>query len=265
MQFLEIEKHDGFYNLFLNRSDKFNALNRPLLEELYQVLNDLEKDSQCRLVVLRSATNKAFCSGVDLDELLSFKSIEEARSFALMFDETMIRLLKFPKPIVAAMDGLAYGGGFAITSAADLRIITENVKIAFPAGRLGAILPPALTFMLNALVGIGISRDLLMTGRVVEAEEAYKIGLANRLVNSTELDKVVEKEVKAILRSSDTSLQMTRRITNQQLLVEIEKYNLTGAENFAFLASTEEWQNRIGAFFEKSRKKDSRNKIKEAR
>jgi len=254
LKYLKIEKHNDRVDLFLNRPDKFNALNRPLLEEFYYVLNDLEKDKQCRMVVLRSGTDKAFCSGVDLDELLSFKSIEEARSFALMFDETMIRLLKFPKPLIAVIDGFAFGGGFALASAADLRIMTENGKIAFPAGRLGAVLPPALTFMLNALVGIGISRDLLMTGRTVEADEAFRLRLVNRLIKSSEMENVVNKEVADILKSSDTALQMTRRITNQQLLVEIEKYNLTGAENFAFLASTEEWQNRIAGFFEKNKK-----------
>ncbi|NOG46020.1 MAG: enoyl-CoA hydratase/isomerase family protein [Calditrichaeota bacterium] len=254
MKYLKIEKHGERFDLILNRSNKFNALNRPLLEELFSTFNELEKDKQCRLVVLRSATDKAFCSGVDLDQLLSFKSIEEARSFALMFDETMIRLLKFPKPIIAAIDGLAFGGGFALASAADLRIITENGKIAFPAGRLGAVLPPALTFMLNALVGIGISRDLLMTGRVVNADESFRLRLVNRLVNSSDIENSIDKEVHEILKSSDTALQMTRRITNQQLLVEIEKYNLTGAENFAFLASTEEWQKRVASFFNKNKK-----------
>ncbi len=254
MSHLLIEKHKERYDLILNRPEKFNALNRPLLDELFAALNDLEKDTQCRLVVLRSGTSKAFCSGVDLDDLLSFKSIEEARSFALMFDETMIRLLKFPKPLIAIINGFAFGGGFALASAADLRIMTEKGKIAFPAGRLGAILPPALTFMLNALVGIGISRDLLMTGRVVKAKEAFRLRLVNRLIKSTEIENCLNKEVADILKSSGTSLQMTRRITNQQLLVEIEKYNLTGAENFAFLASTEEWQTRIASFFNKNKK-----------
>ena len=134
-----------------------------------------------------------------------------------MFDETMIRLLKFPKPLIALIDGFAFGGGFALASAADLRIMTENGKIAFPAGRLGAVLPPALTFMLNALVGIGISRDLLMTGRAIEADEAFRLRLVNRLIKSNEIEESIKKETTDILRSSDTALQMTRRITNQQL------------------------------------------------
>lgn len=245
---LEIISSGARTDIFLNRPDKHNALNDPLLNELSRAINKLENDNRCRLVTLRSR-HTAFSSGVDLEQLLSFKSIEEARAFALHFDETMIRLLKFSKPVIAVLNGLAYGGGFALASIADLRIMTENGKIAFPAGRLGAVLPPALTFMLNALVGIGVSRDLLMTGRTVLPEEAYDLRLVNRLIKSAEVDQVVDHETEQILKSSDTALQMTRRITNQQLLVEIEKYNLTGAENFAFLASTKEWQKRIAGFF----------------
>ncbi|MCB9058190.1 MAG: enoyl-CoA hydratase/isomerase family protein [Calditrichae bacterium] len=250
MSFIEIIYTDSRADIFLERPDKHNALNSEMLYELSRAFDIIEKKDTCRLIAIRSR-HSAFCSGVDLEQLLSFKSIEEARAFALHFDETMIRLLKFSKPVIAVMNGLAYGGGFALASAADLRIMTENGKIAFPAGRLGAVLPPALTFMLNALVGIGVSRDLLMTGRTVYAEEALNLRLINRLVNSQDIEKVLTSEAQQILQSSDTSLQMTRRITNQQLLVEIEKYNLTGAENFAFLASTSEWQKRISQFFRK--------------
>ncbi len=252
MKHLKIETHKNRFDLILNRPEKFNALNRDFLTELGKAFQDLEENGNCRLVVLKSGTQQAFCSGVDLEALHRFSSIEEARSFAMLFDETMMRILKFPKPLIAVIDGLAFGGGFALASAADLRIITENGKIAFPAGRLGAVLPPALTFMLNALVGIGVSRDLLMTGRKVDAAEAVQLRLANRLIKSSQIEAVLEKEVGNILKSSDMALQMTRRITNQQLLVEIEKYNLTGAENFAFLASTKEWQTRIASFFKKA-------------
>jgi len=188
---------------------------------------------------------------VDLEDLVAFKSIEEAREFGLLFDTVMLKLLKCSKPIIALIDGLAYGGGFALASAADLRIVTENSKISFPAGRLGAILPPASTFMLNALVGIGVSRDLLLSGRTVSASEALQLKLVNRLINAADKEKVLQDECANILKNSDTAIKMTRRITNQQLIVEIEKYNLTGAENFAYLAASAEWQKRINDFLKK--------------
>jgi len=221
------------------------------LQELLHVLQKLENDTSCRLIVIESSSSEAFSSGVDLEDLAAFKNIEEAREFGLLFDSVMIKLLKCTKPIVAVIDGLAYGGGFALASAADLRIITEKGKISFPAGRLGAILPPASTFMLNALVGIGISRDLLLSGRIVIASEALKLKLVNRLINAADKEKVLQDESASILKNSDTAIKMTKRITNQQLIVEIEKYNLTGAENFAYLAATKEWQKRIRDFIRK--------------
>ena len=251
MKHLIIQKTDSLYRILLNRTAKLNALNRQLLQELLQVFENLTHISDCRLVVLESNNAEAFSSGVDLEELASFKNIEEAREFAILLDKVLLGILKFTKPIIAVINGLAFGGGFAIASAADIRIITENGKICFPAGRLGAILPPASTFMLNALVSIGTSRDLLLSGREVKAEEAFQLNLVNRLISSSEIKKIVRDEANNILRNSDIATQMTRRITNQQLIVEIEKYNLTGAENFAYLAMTEEWNKRIKKFLKK--------------
>ena len=251
MKHLIIKKTDSLYRILLNRTAKLNALNRQLLQELLQVFENLTHISDCRLVVLESNNAEAFSSGVDLEELASFKNIEEAREFAILLDKVLLGILKFTKPIIAVINGLAFGGGFAIASAADIRIITEKGKICFPAGRLGAILPPASTFMLNALVSIGTSRDLLLSGREVKAEEAFQLNLVNRLISSSEIKKIVRDEANNILRNSDIATQMTRRITNQQLIVEIEKYNLTGAENFAYLAMTEEWNKRIKKFLKK--------------
>jgi len=251
VKLIQLSKNGARHHLALNRTAKLNALNRQLLEELSSVIEKLEQDTSCRLVIIESNSTEAFSSGVDLEELAGFRSIEDAREFGLLFDSVMIKLLKFSKPIIALLDGLAYGGGFAIASAADLRIITENGNICFPAGRLGAILPPAATFMLNALVGIGVSRDLLLSGRKIAAKEALQLKLVNRLVNSKTKDTIIDNESNNILKNSDTAIKMTRRITNQQLIVEIEKYNLTGSENFAYLAATEEWQKRIAQFFKR--------------
>jgi enoyl-CoA hydratase len=248
---LKLSKNGACYHIILDRVAKLNALNRQLLQELLQTIENIENDSSCRVVLIESNSAEAFSSGVDLEELAAFKSIEDAREFGLLFDRVMIALLKLSRPIIVYIDGLAFGGGFALASAADLRIITENGKICFPAGRLGAILPPASTFMLNAIVGIGVSRDLLLSGRQVNAAEALQLRLVNRLVKSSEKVKIIRAETDNILKNSDTAIKMTRKITNQQLIVEIEKYNLTGAENFAYLAATEEWQKRITQFFKK--------------
>lgn len=250
MQNILIEQKKHRFDIILNRVEKYNALNFTLLQEIKDTLQDLAVNKQCRILVLRSNSSKAFCAGADLETLTHFKSTEQARDYALLLDAVMLAFLRFPKPIIAAIDGLAFGGGFALTAAADLRLGTERCKISFPATRIGAVLPPAVTYMLNALTGIGVSRDLQITGRVVKGKEALKLQLINRLVSAQELEICVEESVEQILRGSDLALEMTRRITNQQLIVDIEQFNLTAAEHFAYLATTKEWKKRISSFFE---------------
>ncbi len=237
--------------LILNNPGKRNAMNSAFLQTLNRMLSEAEARKETRLLVIKSAVPAVFCAGVDLSELHHFKSAEQARDFALLFDRTLINLLKFSKPILALMDGLAFGGGFALASAADIRIMTSNGKIAFPAGRLGAILPPAATLMLQALCGAGTSRDLLLTGRTVQADEAQRLGLVNRLAGAGDAESILEETMAAMLASTDLALELTRRTVNQPLLSAIEKFNHTAAENFAFLSITDEWQKRMAAFVKK--------------
>ncbi|HED09344.1 MAG TPA: enoyl-CoA hydratase/isomerase family protein [Caldithrix abyssi] len=239
--------------LILDRPGKFNALDSALMMHIQAALDELLNDEGIRCVVLKSSSPQAFCSGVDLRELAAFRSVEEARRFALLLDETLLKLLKFPKPVIARLHGFVYGGGFALASVCDIRLLHPDTEIAFPAGRLGAILPPALTLMLNALTGYGNSRDLLLTGRSVNAREAVALGLAQYLVPAGEMDAKVEQLISDMCKSTDMALAMTKKITTHPLITAIEQSNLTAAENFAFLAATSEWQQRLNAFVERSK------------
>jgi len=245
---IQVKYTSDYAELILNYPNKLNAMGSQFLRQLNSMLNDIRHHEKARLLVIKSAVPGVFCSGVDLKELHGFPSVEEARNFAILFDNTLIGLLKFPKPVVAVLDGLAFGGGFALASAADLRIITDNGKIAFPAGQLGAILPPSATLMLQALIGQGHSRDLLLTGRKVLADEALRIGLVNRFSKVEQLKNILYQTIRQILLSGDLALELTRRTVNQPLLADIEKYNHTSAENFAFLSATNEWKKRMAGF-----------------
>lgn len=245
---IQINARSDYTELILNFPKKLNAMGSTFLLQLNRLLDEIASQKESRLLVIKSAVPNVFCSGVDLSELDAFQSVEEARHFALLFDETLVKLLKFQKPLIAIIDGLAFGGGFALASAADIRIMTGNGSIAFPAGRLGAILPPAATLMLQALTGVGVCRDLLISGRRVLPEEALRLGLVNRFSRKETVDIVLKEIIDSILVSSDLALELTRRSVNQSLLSDIEKYNHTAAENFAFLSATEEWKRRMANF-----------------
>ena len=248
MQYIDVKFEESLAVLTLNRPQKHNAFNKQLLQELQTAFGQLAGDKRVRLVIMTGAGQKSFSSGVDLAEMIAFKNLEEARSFALQLEETNATLLHFPKPLIAAINGYAYGGGFGLASSADVRIMVNEAKIAFPAVRLGAILPIGCTLRLNALIGSGRSRELLLSGRVVEAQEALQIGLVNQICERGRLMDEAKKIAAEILKGSDLALEMTKQLTNQELLSQLRQYSVSFAENFAYLAFSEEWRRRMQNF-----------------
>jgi len=251
MKYLTIEKQNNIALLTLNRPQKHNAFDLEFLMELEKAVQQLRQDKSTRLLIITGAGEKSFSSGVDLAALVQFKSIEQARAFALQLEATMTALLRFPKPVIAAINGYAFGGGFGLASNADVRLLVDSVKIGFPAVRLGAILPVGCTLRLNALIGSGRSRELLLSGRILQAEEALQIGLVNEITSNEKLIPRAFEIAEEILKGSDLALEMTKQITNQDLLIQMEKYSVSAAENFAYLAFTDDWKNRIQTFMKK--------------
>ena len=248
MSYITLKKQNEITICTLDRPAKHNAFNLEYLCELEAAFHKLAGDTSCRLVILTGAGNKAFSSGVDLTELIKFESIEEARAFALQLEETMAALLRFSKPLVAAINGFAFGGGFGLASSVDYRVAVDTATIGFPAVRLGAILPVGCTLRLNALVGAGSSRELLLTGRIVDAREALALGLVNKVVQAEDLTDTALSVAHEILRGSDQALMLTKQMTNQELLQQMQAYSVSAAENFAYLAFTRDWKQRIQSF-----------------
>ncbi len=248
MNYHTIEKQNNIAVLTLNRPEKHNAFHLVFLRELEETIRELQQDETVRLLIITGAGEKSFSTGVDLSEMIKFESIEAARQFALQLEKTMIELLNFSKPVIAAINGYAFGGGYGLASNADVRIMVDSAKIGFPAVRLGAILPVGCTLRLSAIIGSGYSRELLLSGRIVDAEESLRMGLVNQITKKEVLLDEAYKVAVDILKGSDTALAMTKRMTNQDLLSQIQQYSVSAAENFAYLAFTEDWKQRISAF-----------------
>ena len=248
MNFVNLKIEREIATVTLNRPEKHNSFNYGMLKELKQIFTELAEDKQVRAVILTGAGEKSFCSGVDLNEMVAFSSMEQARDFALLLEDANMALLQFPKPLIAAMNGHAFGGGYGLASSADVRLLTPEAKIGFPAVRLGAVLPMGCTLRLNAIIGSGHSRELLLTGRTVDAQEARRIGLVHFIVPRENLMAEAKRITAEILQGSDTALVMTKQMVNQELLSQIRQYSPMAAENFAYLAFTDDWKNRIRAF-----------------
>jgi enoyl-CoA hydratase len=174
-----LEQSDGVAVLTLNRPDKRNALSRALRREIVSRLGDLEKDAAVRVAVLTGAP-PAFCAGFDRSEF-------EGGEMAEIFEESMAyhhRVYTFPKPLIAAVNGPALGGGCDLAALCDFRLASTLAVFGQPQVRFGA---PAIFELMRSIVGSGPAREMCLTGRRYDAGEALAIGLVNRVVEPDEL------------------------------------------------------------------------------
>src|ERR1700712_5941606 len=182
----------------LNRPEKLNALNHGLVEDLHQTLDDVNDDGQCRVVVLTGA-GRGFCSGLDLTDPFPDEAkagLEFPRS-SLRWQERIAelttRLIRMRQPVIAAVNGPAYGGGFAIAMACDLRIASSSARFCTQFIKLGlGGCDIGVSYTLPRIVGAGQAFDLILTARTVEADEALRIGLVSRLSGASVPDDPLE-------------------------------------------------------------------------
>ncbi len=252
MNTIKYEINDkGICLLSLNRPKVHNSFNRELLNELSDTLNLLKNNKEIKILIITGEGEKSFSSGVDLKELQNFKSIEDAREFAILLEGTSEKIFNFPTPVISAINGFALGGGMGYAAATDYRIIADTAKVGFPAIKLGAILPVTCTLYLKELIGMANSRDILLTGRMMNAKEAKEIGLVNRIVPLNSIIDEAYKIAETIIEGSNEAMFYTKKTLNSMLATDIESQKLYAADNFAYLSQTKEWKQRINNFGKK--------------
>ena len=207
------ERGDGVALIVLNRPDKLNALSFGLVRELDQEITALAADDTVKVVVLTGAGDKAFSAGADIHELAGLNAAElaERQSFR---SEANWRLATFPKPIIGAINGLAYGGAALLTSMLDIRIGCDRTKFRFLAATYGRV---NSTWSLPLLVGIPKAKELLYTGRDVLAEEAERIGLLNQVVPSGELRAAALGMARMIAGNDGRMVQGIKRLVHEDI------------------------------------------------
>lgn len=189
---------EGVLTLIINRPDKMNALNQTVLSELEQAIDQIEKDTIIKGVILTGAGEKAFVAGADISEFKGAdanRAMEMASKGQAIFD----RLEKSKKPTIAAIHGFALGGGCELAMACHIRIATEQARFGQPEVNLGLIPGYGGTQRLTQLVGRGKALEIMITGNMVDATQALQIGLVNQVVNATELLVEAKKMMRTIL------------------------------------------------------------------
>jgi enoyl-CoA hydratase len=189
----------------LNRPDKHNAINAQMSAELIACLDALEADDDVRVIVLTGAGEKAFCAGADMAEAISTAGDSRRDAAA----RAAIRLLRVKKPTIAAVNGYAYGGGAVFAVHCDIRVCSDAAKFRFVGATYGLVVGAS---QLPRIVGAPVAKELIFTARVVNADEALRIGLANRVVPHVELSAVVSEMASAIAANSPTAVIASKEV-----------------------------------------------------
>lgn len=201
----------------LNRPDKLNALTEDMLRKFLTTLEVAREDTKVRVVVLKGE-GRAFCAGTDISDLAVHRSIEEHRQRRLKdIQEVPHALIKLGKPIIAAIHGYAVGAGFEISLYCDIRIVAENAKLGSPEAKIGGTVTTGCTYMLPRLIGMGKAKEMLLLGEFVDAKEAERIGLVNKVVPLEDLDKEAMAMAKKIASLSPLSVQLMRSCLDSAL------------------------------------------------
>jgi 2-(1,2-epoxy-1,2-dihydrophenyl)acetyl-CoA isomerase len=207
------EDFDGVGLITLNRPDKLNALSYPLMVELDDALDHYEADDAVKAVVLTGAGERAFSAGADIHEMADL-SAEELKARGDRRGQITWHIATYAKPLIGAINGLAYGGAALLSSTLDLRIGCEKSQFRFLAASYGRV---NSTWSLPHLVGLPKAKELLYTGRVVAAEEALRIGLLNQVVPSPTLRDAAIELGQAIARNDPRMVQGIKRLLHEQI------------------------------------------------
>lgn len=240
----------------INNPGKQNSLDTAMMNGLKETLQQAGSDSTIRILYLTGTGDTAFSTGVFLKDIVSFRNTSEARAYAGLLESTMDALYNLPKPVIALINGYALGGGFGLALSSDIRIMAGHGRIGFPAVRIGAILPQGCTERLIGLAGAGRAKELLLTGRQIDADEALKNGLVHYVVKDrkalfAKADEIAEQ----ILQGAPRALSMTKAAVNHHVNERIRRSSLYSPDNFAYLASTDDWNRRISAFLNRKNNK----------
>jgi enoyl-CoA hydratase len=232
----------------IDRAEALNALDRPTLEELRDRLAELAEDSEARVVLLTGAGERAFVAGADI-KYMSGLGVEEATAWGELGHRCGQLLETMPKPTIAAIEGFALGGGCELALACDLRYASSRAKLGQPEINLGIIPGWGGTQRLVRVCGLGVAKDLILTGRTVGAEEALRIGLVNA-VHDPALEQA--REVAELLAAkSPLALAAIKRTTNHALQGNHVENLQREADEFGGLFSSEDAKEGMTAFVEK--------------
>jgi methylglutaconyl-CoA hydratase len=247
---LLLAHHAGIATITLNRPDKRNAISYELIDELLAALDEIAHSSALALIL--TGAGKAFCSGMDLDNLKALVGRSPEQN--LKDSETMAHLFRslydFPRPTIAAVNGAAIAGGCGLATLCDFTLAVPEAKFGYTEVRIGFVPAIVSTFLLRQ-VGEKHARDLLLTGRIIAAEEAHRIGLINEIVPAEKLSGRAHEVAAQLMQNSPASLMCTKRLLSEHARTELDAQVRSAVRENAAIRRTRDFQEGLSSFLEK--------------
>ena len=247
---IELAYEGGIATITLNRPDKRNAISFDLIDDLLRALDEVAKSDA--LVLIITGAGKAFCSGLDLDNLKSLLGRSPEQN--LQDSQIMVRLFRslyeFPKVTIAAVNGPAIAGGTGLALLCDFTIAVPEAKFGYTEVRIGFVPAIVSTFLLRQ-VGEKQARDLLLTGRIFGADEAMRLGLINEIVPPESLMKRARELAAVLMENSAASLRATKKLLTDHARAELDTQIEAAVRENAAIRSTADFREGISAFLEK--------------
>lgn len=234
----------------LNRPEKMNALNSATFVELFDAFQKINEDEELAGAILTGAGDKAFAAGADISELATQTPVT-AKQFALNSERVLCFIEGMNKPVIAAIKGFVLGGGCELAMACHMRLAADNSKFGQPEVNLGLMAGNGGSQRLPRLVGKGRAMEVLLTGDFVSAEDAYRIGLVNRVTAVEDLIPACEKILNAVAAKGPIAIKLTIEAVNQGMEMTLAEGLNLEANLFGLLFSTEDMKEGTTAFLEK--------------
>jgi enoyl-CoA hydratase len=249
-KYIIYEKNEGVATITLNRPEALNAFSKEVVEEILHALEDVKTDEAVRVVVLTGAGEKAFSAGADIKAMVEMTALK-ARELSLIGERLCVGLENLEKPVIAAINGYALGGGLEVAMSCDLRIASENAKMGQTEINIGLIPGWGGTQRLTRLVGMTKAKELVFTGRIIDAKTAEQIGIVNMVVPADKFRDTVSQFAKDLASKAPVALRVAKALINKGSDIGLESALALEREGFGVVGSSEDLKEGVSAFTEK--------------
>jgi len=249
-KYIIYEKTEGIATITLNRPEALNAFSREVADEVLQALEDVRNDENVRVVILTGAGEKAFSAGADIKAMKGMNALK-ARELSLMGERICTALENLEKPVIAAINGYALGGGLEVAMSCDMRIASENARVGQTEINIGLIPGWGGTQRLTRLVGATKAKELVYTGKIIDAKTAEQLGIVNMVVPVDKFKETVKQFASELAQKAPVALKVAKALINKGAEISLDAAIALEREGFGVVASTEDLQEGVSAFTEK--------------